>query len=315
MIKLPEDLKDWYALSCPTTGIRFNEKTVAALDANGDGRIRVDELKSALSKVEEGTPEEAELKEFVANYVTMERLYTGSEPAMFQLGVLRIDAKELNLCFHVVDEEAHAALVPYSKCCVIYVKLSRHEEEPREICAVVTAGTIAGLYVGRNGIFSDRDGKDWEATITKVVEAQVSLAEAFWSPWRKLGESIAGVAKKFLGEKESKATALVTTAPSKETAKEGGAALASSVAAIGIGIGMIGAAAASLMAALSQMTAVQIAIAVGALILVISLPSVILTWFNLRKRDLGAILNASGWAINRPMKFSMRQARRFTKCR
>lgn len=314
MIQVPEDLKSWYALSCPTTGVRFNAETLKTLDANGDGRIRSDEVKAALAKVEEGSPEEAELKEFVANYVTMERLYKGPEPAMFQLGVLRIDAKELNLCFHVADEEAHAALVPFSKCCVIYVKLSRHEEEPREICAVVTAGTIAGLYVGRNGVFSDRDGKDWEATISKVVEAQVSLVEAFWHPWRKLGETIANTAKKFIGEKEAKATALVSTEPTKETAKEGGAALASSVAAIGIGIGMIGAAAASLMAALSQMTAVQIAIAVVALVLVISLPSVILTWFNLRKRDLGAILNASGWAINRPMTFSMRLARTFTKC-
>ena len=68
------------------------------------------------------------------------------------------------------------------------------------------------------------------------------------------------------------------------------------------------------MAAISKMTAWQIAGAVVAIILVVSLPSVILTYFNLRQRDLGAVLNAGGWAVNREMRFSMKRARGFTKC-
>ena len=269
--------------------------------------------KDALVEEEKILRYKLHLGELLANYVTMDRLYSLGTPAIFQTGILRIDGKELSLCFHVDSEAAHSSLVGRSKCCVIYVKLTRPAEgATRQICAVVTAGTVAGLYVGRNGVFCDRDGKDWEAVITKVVEAEVSLAEAFWSPWRKLGESVAGIVKKFLGEKQAKSTALVS-APAAP-AKEGGAAMASSVAAIGIGVGMLGAAAASLMAVLSSMTALQIAGSVLGLILVISLPSVILTWFNLRRRDLGAILNACGWAVNREMRFSMRLARTFTKC-
>ena len=258
------------------------------------------------------------LDELLVNFVDMNALYgkcPGLPQAIFQTGVLRIDGKELHLCFHVESEAAHAALAGRSKCCVVYAKLTRPGEgAARQVCAVVTAGTIAGLYVGRNGIFCDRDGKDWEAVITKVVEAEVSLAEAFWSPWRKLGESVAGMVKKFLGEKQAKSTALVTAPAAGAATKEGGAAMASSVAAIGIGVGMLGAAAASLMAALSAMSALEIVGSVVGLILIISLPSVILTWFNLRKRDLGAILNACGWAVNREMRFSMKLARTFTKC-
>ena len=270
--------------------------------------------KDALVEEEKILRYKLHLGELLANYVTMDRLYSLGTPAIFQTGILRIDGKELSLCFHVDSEAAHSGLVGRSKCCVIYVKLTRPAEgATRQICAVVTAGTVAGLYVGRNGVFCDRDGKDWEAVITKVVEAEVSLAEAFWSPWRKLGESVAGIIKKFLGEKQAKSTALMS-APTAAPAKEGGAAMASSVAAIGIGVGMLGAAAASLMAVLSSMTALQIAGSVLGLILVISLPSVILTWFNLRRRDLGAILNACGWAVNREMRFSMKLARTFTKC-
>ena len=263
------------------------------------------------------------LGEFLENYVTMDRLYCGKEWAMFQTGILRIDGKEMNLCFHIESEAAHSALSGRSECCVIYLKLSRPEEgAARTVCAVVTAGTVGGLYVGRNGVFYDRDGKNWEATITKVVEAQVSLAEAFWAPWKKLGASISGAVKKFLGDREAAADAkLSASAQSVTSGKKdagasgaGGAAIASSVAAIGIGIGMVGAAAASLMAAVKGMGPWQAVLAVVAIILVVSLPSVILTWFKLRRRDLGAILNAGGWAVNRQMRFSMKRARGFTKC-
>lgn len=253
------------------------------------------------------------LLEFLENFVSMRRLYSADESATFQMGTLRIDGKEMSLCFHVASEAAHSALSGKSNCCVLYLKLTRPSEKAeRSVCAVVTAGAVAQLYVGRNGVFFDRDGKDWDAVVTKVVENQVSLAEAFWAPWRKLGEGVASTVKKFLGAKQSAAQATVDA--SAQSTQAGGAAMASSVAAIGIGIGMVTAAAASLMAVVSGMNAKEVAISIVALVLVVSLPSMILTWFKLRKRDLGAILNAGGWAVNRPMYFSMKRARAFTKC-
>lgn len=251
--------------------------------------------------------------ELLQNYVTMDKLYGYDTWAIFQTGVLRIDGREMNLCFHVNSEAAHSALVDKSNCCVIYLKLSRPSEKAeRLVCAVVTAGKVGTLYVGRNGVFYDRDGKDWEATVTKVIENQVSLMEAFWAPWKKIGDGIAGMVKKFIGDKQSKA--MDSVQKGTESAQAGGAAMASSVAAIGIGIGMVGAAAASLMAAISSMPAWKVAVSVVALVLIVSVPSMILAWFKLRKRDLGVVLNACGWAINRPMRFSMKRARAFTKC-
>ena len=280
--------------------------------------------KDALDDEERVARYRLHLVEFLENYVNMKRLYDEQDLSIFQTGVLRIDAKEMNLCFHVADEVAHSALAEKSRCCVIYLKLSRPSEgATRSICAVVTAGTVAQLYVGRNGVFYDRDGKDWEAVVTKVVENQVSLMEAFWAPWRKLGESISGLVKKFMGERQSAVDASMSAGklppPAAGAAAEGkgqggGAAMASSVAAIGIGVGMLGAALATLLSTVKGMGPVQILVSVLAVVLIVSLPSVILTWFRLRQRDLGAILNASGWAINRPMRFSMKRARGFTKC-
>ncbi len=250
---------------------------------------------------------------FLENFVNMKRLYRGREEALFQIGLLRLDAREFTLCFAVENETAHSALAGRSKCCVLYLNLtSANENAARTIGAVVTAGSTGRLYVGRKGVFLDREGREWEAVVTKVVANQVSLAEAFWAPWKKVGEGIAALAAKFLGDKQSAALSSVTAGA--QDAKMGGAALASSIAAIGIGIGMVGAALASILAAVSRLKPWQIPVAVGAVLLLVSLPSVILTAFRLRRRDLGAILNASGWAVNRPLFFSLAKARTFTRC-
>ena len=257
------------------------------------------------------------LVSFLRNYVNQADLYDPACEAMFQMGTLYIAERACSLCFHVDNEAAHAALAERSECCLVYAKLTRKgSAETRQICAAITAGCTAPLYVGRNGIFFDRDGLDWDATVTKIVEAQVSLKEAFWAPWRKLGQTVAEQVKKFIGDRQTAATAGVTKAADGSAAKEKGgnaAALAGSVAALGVGVGMMGAAFAGLFGLVAGLPWWKTAIAVLAVLLAVSLPSVILTWFKLRRRDLGAILNAGGWAANRPLRFSNGLAREFTR--
>lgn len=90
--------------------------------------------------------------------------------------------------------------------------------------------------------------------------------------------------------------------------------MASSFAAIGVSVGLMGAALASVMAAVRGFAWWQYPLAVVVIIMAVSLPSVVLSYFKLRRRDLGAILNASGWAVNRKLLFSMRLAKSFTRC-
>jgi hypothetical protein len=42
------DQKLWVALSCPVKGLELDEKTLALIDTDGDGRIRVPELLAAI---------------------------------------------------------------------------------------------------------------------------------------------------------------------------------------------------------------------------------------------------------------------------
>lgn len=41
------DQKLWTVLSCPVAGLEFDEKTLALMDTNNDGKIRVNEVKAA----------------------------------------------------------------------------------------------------------------------------------------------------------------------------------------------------------------------------------------------------------------------------
>ncbi|MBO5643231.1 MAG: phage holin family protein [Kiritimatiellae bacterium] len=256
------------------------------------------------------------LLEFLENFVNMGRLYRKSSSAMFQCGTLRIDSREMCLCLPVESEAAHSALADKSKCCILYLSVTRPSDGiKRNVCAVVTAGRTGSLYVGRNGVFYDEEGRECDAVITKIVEHSVSLVEAFWLPWRKIGEAISALVKKFVSDKQSKTAPVNLPQQTEAIRAGGGAVMASSVAAIGIGVAMIGTAMA---AVVKTITGIEpwwmIFPALAAVVLAVSLPSVVLVWFKLRKRDIGAILNASGWAINRPIYFSMRRARRFTKC-
>ncbi len=94
--------------------------------------------------------------------------------------------------------------------------------------------------------------------------------------------------------------------------KRDGAAMASSVAAIGIALGIIGSAIGGLISALKGISFWYGVLGVVAIILVVSGPSVILAWFRLRSRDFAPVLNACGWAINKKMLMPMRLSRVFT---
>jgi len=260
------------------------------------------------------------------NYVNMGRLYDPNATAIFQVGTLYMDARAAALCFHVDDVGAHSTLAAASKCCLAYCSLTRPAtNETRTICAAFTAGFAQTLWVGRNGIFYDLEGKDWDATIVKIVDNAISLKEAFWDPWRKIAAMINAQITKLLASKQDAALAaaskkvdtagevVAAPAPPVEAPKKmDGAALASSVAALGIAVGLIGSAVGGLVSVLAGLPLWKTLAGVLAVILIVSAPSMVLTWFKLRARDLAPILNACGWAVNRRLRFSLKLGRLFT---
>ena len=51
---------------------------------------------------------------------------------------------------------------------------------------MLTAGDVDGLREGKNAVFYDREGNDYTAKVTSIVENPLSLRQAFWAPYKKI---------------------------------------------------------------------------------------------------------------------------------
>ena len=226
--------------------------------------------------------------------------------AIFQAGTLVIDQRACNLCLRVEDMAKHNTQAPESGMFLIYCQCTHHASgQKMQIVAAMTIGDIRNLKVGKNALFYDRQGRDWEAEVIKIIDNPISIGQAFWSPYRKLGEWVSGLITKSAAEKEKKSfadmTAKLQTPPAAGQAAPAQpfdvAKFAGIFAAIGLAIGSIGTFLTSLLSEVKEMHAWALLI-VPAILIVVSGPSMLLAWMKLRKRNLAPLLNANGWAIN-----------------
>lgn len=231
--------------------------------------------------------------------------------AIFQAGTLVIDQRACNLCLRVTDMAKHNIQAPDSGMFLIYCQCTLHiTGEKMQIVAAMTVGDIRNLKVGKNALFYDRQGRDWEAEVIKIIENPISIGQAFWSPYRKLGEWITRLINKSAEEKEKKSLDNITTklasTPSTNDkintpAPFDIAKFAGIFAAIGMAIGAIGTFLTSLLTQVGQLAENgwwAIPTLIICILLAISGPSMVLAWMKLRKRNIAPLLNANGWAIN-----------------
>ncbi len=196
-----------------------------------------------------------------------------------------------------------------------YCECSRAGEK-LTIAAAITAGDADQLMVGRNGVFYDRQGRDWDATIVKIVDHPISIRQAFWTPYKKVSRLIGEQVQKFAaskaqastdfttqavakaGERVAAAPAGAPAAPPPPPAPVDAAKFAGIFAAVGLAIGAIGTALAAVITGFLGLKGWQMPLALLGLMLLISGPSMAMAYFKLRNRNLGPILDANGWAVN-----------------
>lgn len=240
------------------------------------------------------------------NFVSFNGFYTRQSKAHFQAGTLFLDRRHCDLCIKVADMGKHAATAHLSRAFLAYCDCVRKSSgETMTIAAAFTDGDSDDLMVGRNGIFYDRKGQDWDATITKIVENPISIRQAFWSPYKRVIRLIGEiVAKRAAAADTSAHDKLSGTAIGIGTAAETGTAAHAKpkfdvgvVAALGVAVGGIAAALGAILQAFFGL-GIWMPLGLVALMLMISGPSMLIAWLKLRQRNLGPLLNANGWAIN-----------------
>ncbi|MBQ0154828.1 MAG: hypothetical protein KBS70_08645 [Bacteroidales bacterium] len=247
------------------------------------------------------------------NFVTLEVFYNKdiNDKAIFQSGILVIDQRICHLCVRVNDMGKQNAQAGQSGMFLIYLDcVSKKLSKTMQIVAGVTVGEIKNLKEGKNAVFYDRQGNDYDATITKVVDNPISIKQAFWSPYRKFGQWVTDLINKSAAEKNDKAFAEMTakaeasaTTPADPAAADKKTAFdiakfAGIFAAIGMAIGFIGDFLVKLASGIQTTPKWQLLVWIAGIMLVISGPAMIMAAIKLRRRNLAPILNANGWAVN-----------------
>lgn len=261
----------------------------------------------AISDVERLVRYYRDLRTLLRNFVNFADFYSPDKPAAFQSGTLFLDSRSTELCVAV---DAPSPLVAMSQAYVAYCNCTRADGAKMMIAACFTQGDSDYLFVGRNGLFYDRQGRRWYAVITSIVDNPISIWQAFWSPYKKFLRLIEEQVAKRAAAADAASTGKLTTAAeqaanvdkAKPEPKKFDLAL---ITGIGVAIGSIGTFLATVFAKVVDIPGWQIPLILLGLILVISLPSMFIAALKLRHRTLGPILEANGWAINGRVKINI----------
>ena len=258
----------------------------------------------------------------VKNYVTFHDFYTKDVDvkAIFQAGTLLVDQRECRFCMNVADMGKHSGAAASSGMYLIYCDcVAKGQPGKKTIAAAMTIGDIGDIFVGKNAVYTDENGVEWDAVITKIVDNPISVSQAFWSPYRRMSAAVENLISKSAADKDAKlmktATEKINAVPTAVPAAADGkpaapappfdiAKFAGLFAAIGMAFGMIGTALSGLVESLSGLGWKLILVFIG-IILVISGPAMIMAWLKLRRRNIAPLLNANGWAINAAAKISI----------
>ena len=258
----------------------------------------------------------------VRNFVTLHDFYDKDKKvnAIFQSGRLIIDQRECRFCMKVSDMVKHSASAATSGMFLVYCDCTNKTKPGKlTIVAAITVGEVGDLIVGKNAVYYDNAGVEWDAVITKVVDNPISVSQAFWSPYRRMAKAVEDLISKNAADKDAKimkdATAKINTAPAALPAADASkpaqappfdiAKFAGIFAAIGMAFGMIGTALTALAKGIFALKWWQLILAFVGVMLVISGPAMVMAWLKLRRRNIAPLLNANGWAVNAASKISI----------
>ena len=244
------------------------------------------------------------LHRLLMNFVSFHDFYSLKRPAMFQAGTLFIDGRSCRLCLPVADIAKHSAMAQLSQLCLLYCECRRRvpsasaSGDKMNIVAAMTAGSDAFLREGRNGVYVDNKGEDWDATLVKIVRNPISIKQAVWAPYLRASQMVGEQIAKFAGNTAKKVESAVTAQAKAPAAPFDISKSVGLFAAVGIALGAIGTAVGSIAGMLMALHWWQFPLLIVAAFACISGPAAFLAWLKLRKRTLGPVLEASGWAVN-----------------
>ncbi|MGE9297014.1 MAG: hypothetical protein ACQKBV_12075 [Puniceicoccales bacterium] len=288
----------------------------------------------AVEEVEKLLRLHRDLFRLLNNTVSLPEFYNTERDAIFQTGTLIIDGCALHMCVEVLDVGAHSTIAQTSGIFLIYAEAKRKDQpSPIYVCAAVTSRSAGRMKIGKNGVFYDRKGRDWDARVTKVITNPISLREAIWAPFKAIGDIVTSQIEKITQSRQKAVEQQIsssitemdkgvthephskppekTTAPA-DTKSSGGMNVGGMLAGGGVAIAALSSSFAYIAQQVKALPDVYFFYTAGLVLFFIIGPSLLLGFFRLRARDVGMVLEASGWAINGKMRLNLKLANDLT---
>jgi len=290
------------------------------------------------------------LFEFVNNYVSLPHLFNAESHAVFEMGTLILGGREFNFSLKVENRAFHSNVAKNSGIFLIYLQITGAKpEDALEIAVPVTRGSAKDFYVGKRGVFFTVAGVELDAQITQIVDNSISLWDSIKEPFRRVQGMVGGRISQISTaiQKESEKGIATTpvdqqiiqkemqqaqqttsqTAPVTPTTQPPQLSVApaiqrsSNTRDLMVGTGLLVAGLGTALKfvvdaakALAQPKTLKVLlIMVGVFLIISILAAFISAWRKLRQRDLGVLLQASGWAINGRMRLIRPMARIFCR--
>ena len=283
---------------------------------------------------------------FANNFISMPDLYDPGYTALFEQGRLILSGRLFTFSVRVADRGAHSALAARGTMYIAYVKVTAKDgADTFDVAVPVTAGTAAGVEVGKRGVFIDHAGKEWDAAVVQIVTNPVSLLEAIIAPYKRIGAFVSSKVEAWAGEGDRELeqhlnkgyegaqqvrrdassaasqaadgsappAAAAPAAPAAPAAQAGGGMGGNVAIALSIAISAVSAVIATVVGIFAGKSIFQILGMLVGIFMIVSVPAGVFAWLKLRQRDMAIVLEACGWALNDRMRLGKYLGSLFTR--
>ncbi len=235
--------------------------------------------------------------EFLNNFVSFSNVYNPDITSLYEAGVLVIDGRKINLNILVKDINAHKKVSSMSNTFIMYLNIAGKENNQSQfqIASPLTSGDMGRIRLGKRGIFTDRNGNEWDAEIIDIIKNPVGLLEGIKAPFIKIGENIKNQIEKITETRQKKVEQTLTSPSASSSIRDimiGG----------GVAFAALGTCFAYITRVFSQIKFTHLLLAIVVIFALIFIPSFIITIFRLRGRDLSILFEASECALNVKMR-------------
>jgi len=274
---------------------------------------------------------------FLNNFVSLNDVYNPQRPTLVRAGTLVLDGRRFTFVVRVKSRAAHKAIAQQSGIYLMYLEvIPKNAGEKFEVVVPVTRGSASSLFVGKHGVFFDENGRELDAVVTEIVTNAISIKQAIIAPFQRAFEAMEKKVEGISAAREREMTQQLSEVTEKaeagvqsgvqqvstgQGAQPGSAQTAQQAGAnskrdwlIGgsIAFAAVGSATAFMAKTFSSLSWLNILIIVFAAALVVIIPTVVIAWLKLRRRNLGSVFEGAEWAVNSRLRITRGLARIFT---